>query len=158
MSTMKKKSSRGFTLLELLIALTLSVIILGGVYTTFDSVINTKVATEDSYYKKNSLLLSARRVIKPDMLQMYDKTLAIQKKNPDNDELSFITNNSIKMEKAFPVKVRYYVEDTYLIREEKSDDHSYEWSLQLLKKMWTSSVCSLTTVIDSLMIMTQWTP
>ncbi len=68
------------------------------------------------------------------MLQMYDKTLAIQK-NPDNDELSFITNNSIKMEKAFPpVKVRYYVEDTYLIREEKSDDHSYEWSLQLLKK------------------------
>jgi len=117
----------------MLIALTLSVIVLGGVYSTFDSVINTKVATEDSYYK-NSLLLSARRVVKPDMLQMYDKTLKIVN-NPDNDELYFMTNNSIKMEKAFPVNVKYYIEDSYLIREETSEDHNYEWKLLLMKNV-----------------------
>lgn len=127
-------NSRGFTLLELLIALTISVTVLTGVYTTFDSLINTKEATEKSNYK-NSLLLSARRVIKPDILQMYKSTLSIER-SEENDTLSFVTNNSIKMEKAFPVTVTYYVDDDdYLVREEKSEIHDYEWSLYLLKNV-----------------------
>jgi hypothetical protein len=37
------------------------------------------------------------------------------------------------MEKAFPVNVRYYVDDDgYLIREESSAEHAYEWRLYLL--------------------------
>lgn len=130
MSTMKK-SSAGFTLLEVLIALVLSAIVVGGVYTTFNSLINTKEVTENSYYN-NSLLLSARKVMKPDLLQMYKNTLHI-KKDSDNDTLTVTTNNSIKMEKAFPVEISYYVDsDNYLVREEKSSSHSYEWKLYLL--------------------------
>jgi len=126
-----KKSNRGFTLLELLIAMTLSVIVVSGVYATLTALLNTKEVTEKSYYN-NSLLLSARRVMKPDLLQMYKDTLSI-KKNSGNDSLSVVTNNSIKMEKAFPVTVTYYVDNNnYLVREEKSAQHSYEWKLYLL--------------------------
>jgi len=125
-----KRSSKGFTLLELLIALVLSVIVLSGVYTTFDSIIRTKSATEESYYK-NSLLLSARRVIKPDILQMHKDSLDI-KNDSENDELTFVSNNSIKMEKAFPVTIKYYVDDGYLVREESSTMHSYDWKLYLM--------------------------
>ena len=133
MSTMKRTDA-GFTLIELLIALTISVIVAAGVYATFDSLINTKEATEDSYYK-NSLLLSVRKIIKPDMLQMYVNSLYIEN-NPEFDVLQFETNNSIKMEKAFPVTVRYYVDDDgYLIREEKSEEHDYDWKLYLLKNV-----------------------
>jgi len=114
----------------MLIALVLSAMVLTGVYTTFDSLINTKEATEESYYK-NNLLLSARKLMKPDLLQMYKDSLVI-KNSEINDTLSFVTGNSIKMEKAFPVTVRYYVEDGYLIREEKSLQHEYEWKLYLL--------------------------
>ena len=125
------KDNRGFTLLELLIALALSSIVVGGVYVTFDSVLKTKEATEKSYYS-NSLLLSSRKVIKPDMLQMYKDTLKVDKRD-DNDILTVTTNNSIKLEKAFPVKVTYYVnDDDYLVREEKSALHSYEWKLLLM--------------------------
>jgi len=124
------KRNKGFTLLELLIALVLSATILTGVYSMLDSILNTKTATEGSYYQ-NSLLLSARKVIKPDMLQMYKDSLNISNMT-DNDILEFTTNNSIKMEKAFPVKVRYYVEDGYLIRRESAEAQNYEWSLYLM--------------------------
>ncbi|PLX67643.1 MAG: hypothetical protein C0602_09820 [Denitrovibrio sp.] len=125
-----KETEKGFTLLELLIALTLSAIVLTGVYTTLDALLNTKAITEKSYYN-NSLLLSARKVIKPYILQMYKDSLNINKEG-DNDTLSVRTNNSIKMEKAFPVVVKYYVENGYLIREESSDAHQYEWKIYLL--------------------------
>jgi len=69
--------------------------------------------------------------MKPDILQMYKNSLKLTNK-ADNDELEFISNNSIKMEKAFPVTVRYYVEDEYLIRTESSAKHGYEWTLPLL--------------------------
>lgn len=131
--------SKGFTVLELLIALTLSVMVLTGVYTTFDSLLNTKSATEESYYR-NNLLLSARSAIKPDMLQMHFKTLSI--KHEKNDTLSFRSNNSIKMEKAFPVDVKYYVEDGYLIREESSDEHDYSWKMLLIGNVDKFSVQS----------------
>ncbi|ADD67282.1 hypothetical protein Dacet_0484 [Denitrovibrio acetiphilus DSM 12809] len=124
-------SKNGFTILEMLIALVLSVMVVTGVYTTFDSLLNTKEATEASYYR-NNLLLSARRVIKPDILQMYRNSLSVTK-GEDNDILQLVTNNSIKMEKAFPVTVRYYVDDDdYLIREETSEAHDYEWKLYLM--------------------------
>jgi len=136
-----KKSSGGFTLLELLIALTLSVIVVSGVYATFNSLLNTKEATENSYYK-NSLLLSARRVMKPDLLQMYKDTLSIRK-NSENDSISVVTNNSIKMEKAFPVTVNYYVDsNNYLVREETSAAHSYEWKLLLMPNVTEFTVQS----------------
>lgn len=125
-----KETEKGFTLLELLIALALSAIVLTGVYTTLNSLLDTKTVTEDSYYN-NSLLLSARRVIKPDILQMYKDSLSIQQ-DGINDTLTVKTNNSIKMEKAFPVTVTYYVEEEYLIREETSADHDYEWKLYLM--------------------------
>lgn len=124
-------SSKGFTIIELLIALVLSAMVLTGVYTMFDSLINTKEATEDSYYK-NNLLLSARKLMKPDMMQMYKDSIVITNDN-ENDKLEFVTNNSIKLEKALPVTVTYYVnDDGYLIREEKNTAIDYEWKLPLI--------------------------
>lgn len=128
-----KKSETGFTILEMLIALAISAIVMGGVYAAFTSLINTKESTEKSNYK-NALLLSARQIFKPDALQMHKDSLNIHK-TADNDELSFTTNNSIKMEKAFPVDVHYYVENGYLIREESSAENSYDWKLYLIKNV-----------------------
>jgi prepilin-type N-terminal cleavage/methylation domain-containing protein len=123
-------SKKGFTLIEVLIALVLSSMVLAGVYTTFSSLLNTKEATEDSYYK-NNLLISARKLVKPDMMQMHKESLSITTRD-GNDALSFITNNSIKLEKAVPVTVSYYVEDDYLIREEKNTSMNYEWKMPLI--------------------------
>lgn len=126
-----KNHNKGFTLIELLVAVVLSSIVLMGTYSMFDSIIRTKETTGKSH-DKTDLLMSARRIIKPDILQLYRNTLSVSKSN-DNDELSFVTANSIKLEKALPVKVRYYVDGGYLIREESSSDIEYEWKLYLLK-------------------------
>lgn len=128
-----KQNNKGFTLVELLVAISLSAIVLTGVYALFDSVLSTKESTSRSN-DKTSLLLSARKIIKPDMLQIYKDTLKISDYG-DNDELEFKTANSIKLEKAMPVNVRYYVEDGWLIRNESIPQIDYEWELYLLKNV-----------------------
>jgi hypothetical protein len=115
------------------VAIVLSSIVLTGVYSLFDSIINTKSAAGKSY-DQNTLLMAARKIIKPDALQMYKNTLKITRID-DNNELEFKTANSIKLEKAVPVTVRYYVEDEYLIREETNIDLNYEWRLYLLRNV-----------------------
>ena len=136
-----KNDNRGFTIIELLIAMVLASMVLTGVYKTFDALINTKEATEESYYR-NNLLLSAKKIVKPDVLQLYKNTMSVSH-GSENDTLTLTTNNSIKMEKAFPVQVTYYIDDDdYLIREEKSPQLGYEWKLPLLKNVTEFKVLS----------------
>lgn len=124
------KNSKGFTLLEMLVALAISSVIVMGTYAMFDSVMSTKEAAGVSN-ENNTLLINLRQLFKQDMLQLYKDTLKIDNSG-ENSEIAFTTHNSIKLERAVAVDVRYYVEDGWLIREETSSALDYEWRLRLL--------------------------
>lgn len=124
------KNSKGFTLLELIAAIAISAVVILGVYSMFDSVLSTREASARSN-ETNSLLLRLRQVFKQDMLQLYKDSLKLDNSG-ENTEISFITHNSIKLERAVPVTVKYFVEDGWLVREETEDRLGYEWRLRLL--------------------------
>lgn len=124
------KNSKGFTLLEMLVALAISAVIIMGTYAMFDSVMNTKEAAGRSN-ETNVLLINMRRLVKNDLLQLYKDSLKIDNSG-ENSEITFTTHNSIKLERSVPVEVKYFVEDGWLVREETSDSLGYEWRLRLL--------------------------
>ena len=124
------KNNKAFTLLEMLVALAISAILILGVYSMFDSIMNTKEAAGKSN-ENNMLLVNLRRLVKQDMLALYKDSLKIDNSGT-NSEITFTTQNSIKLEGAASVDVKYYVEDGWLVREESSKELDYEWKLRLL--------------------------
>ncbi|MGE4466031.1 PulJ/GspJ family protein [Sphaerochaeta sp.] len=136
-----KRSDKGFTLIEMLIALLISAFVVMGVYSLFNSVINSKEAIEKSN-RVNTLLMSARRLFKPDLLQLYQNSLSISNAGK-NAVLNFTSLNSIKLDRALPVDITYYVDDDgWLIREEEQIDIGYSWKLRLLPEVTDFTVYS----------------
>lgn len=127
---MNKIDNKGFTLIEALIAMAISAIVVLGVYSMFSAVIDTKDSTEKNN-EQNVMLLSLKKVFKNDMLQLYSSSINIDNSG-DNAQMSFTTNNSIKLEKSVPVKVTYYIENGWLMRKEENSDMQYEWNLKML--------------------------
>ncbi|MGE4318666.1 MAG: type II secretion system protein J [Deferribacterales bacterium] len=125
-----KVSNKGFTLIEMLAALAVSAIIITGLYGMLTSVLNTREAAQKKN-SENALLMNFRKLVKADMAQLYKDTLTIDGSG-ENSKITFRTSNSIKLEKAVPVDVTYYVDDGWLIRSETSDELQYEWELRLL--------------------------
>lgn len=120
--------------MEALIAMAISAVIVLGVYSMFSAVIKTKDVTETSN-AQNVMLISLRQLFKSDTLQLYTDSVQITSATDStngNAEISFTTNNSIKLEKAVPVKVTYYVENGWLMRKEENTDLNYEWILKVL--------------------------
>ena len=129
--TIMKPSNRGFTLIEMLIALAISSVVVLGVYSMFNSVIASKEAAEKSG-DKNVLLMSARRLFKPDLLQLYQESLSVNNAG-ENAVLKFTSLNSIKLNRAMPVDITYFVDDDgWLVRREQQTDLNYDWELKLL--------------------------
>jgi len=125
-----KNSSRGFTLLEMIVALAISALIMIGLYGMFTSLINTREAVQKKN-DENILLMNARKLVKADMLQLVKDSLVID--NSDNNQkFSITTYNSIKLENSVPVTVTYSLDDGWLIREEENKDLGYYWKLRLL--------------------------
>jgi prepilin-type N-terminal cleavage/methylation domain-containing protein len=136
-----KRSNKGFTLIEMLIALLISSVVVMGVYSLFNSVVASKEAAEKSY-RVNTLLMSSRRLFKPDLLQLYQNSLVINN-GGKNAVLKFTSLNSIKLDRALPVDITYFVDDDgWLIRREVQSDIGYEWDLKLLPEVKDFTVYS----------------
>jgi prepilin-type N-terminal cleavage/methylation domain-containing protein len=136
-----KHSKAGFTLIEMLIALVISSFVVMGVYSLFNSVLASKEAAEKSN-RANVLLISSRKLFKPDLLQLYQDSLTINNAGK-NAVLKFTSLNSIKLDRAMPVDITYYVDDDgWLIRKEEQTDIEYEWELRLLPEVTDFTVYS----------------
>lgn len=136
-----KRSNKGFTLIEMLIALVISSFVVMGIYSLFNSVLASKEAAEKSN-RSNTLLISARRLFKPDLLQLYQNSLSINNAGK-NGVLKFTSLNSIKLDRAMPVDITYYVnDDGWLVRKEEQTDIGYEWELRLLPEVTDFTVYS----------------
>ena len=129
-----KHSDKGFTLIEMLIALVISSVVVMGVYSLFNSVVASKEAAEKSS-RVNTLLISSRKLFKPDLLQLYQNSLSINNAGA-NAVLKFTSLNSIKLNRAMPVDITYYVnDDGWLVRKEQQTDIGYVWELRLLPEV-----------------------
>ncbi len=136
-----KRSNSGFTLIEMLIALVISSFVVMGVYSLFNSVLASKEAAEKSN-RANVLLISSRKLFKPDLLQLYQDSLTINNAGK-NAVLKFTSLNTIKLDRAMPVDITYYVDDDgWLIRKEEQTDLGYEWELRLLPEVTDFTVYS----------------
>ncbi len=112
------KMNKGFTLVELLIALLISSFIIMGAYALLDTTINAResLGNRQNYQK---MYKSIYEIINDDIISSEENKINVKKEvMTDNVEITFTTQNSIYFNQSLPVNVRYYVEDNYLIREE----------------------------------------
>jgi prepilin-type N-terminal cleavage/methylation domain-containing protein len=124
------KNNHGFTFVELIIASAISAIVLLGAYVMFDSIITSR---EVSIKSDESVTLNARfsSLLAADFRQAVDGTAEVRSLE-DRPSLYMITHNSLYFQGAIPVKVQYYIEDGYLIREEIMPMMDYESKMRIL--------------------------
>lgn len=131
-----KKPGRGFTLLEMLIALAISSFLMLGVYSAFSGVVSTRDSLENA---NNDLILlsSLKQIISKDIQMM--RTGAVQNLpvdiRKDQRVMAVITQNSLNFNKSLAVDVIYYVEDNTLYRLERHTQMNYSMRLPLLRNV-----------------------
>jgi|GEM_PF-2150878 prepilin-type N-terminal cleavage/methylation domain-containing protein len=125
------KDNKGFTLAELMIAVALAGIVLTGSYAVF----NTIIASRDvSVRAGDAVTVNAKiaSLLSADFRQAVKNTAEVQSAVENGMALRLITHNSLYFQGALPVEVLYYIEDGYLIREEKLPLMDYEQKMFIL--------------------------
>jgi prepilin-type N-terminal cleavage/methylation domain-containing protein len=130
------KADKGFTLVELLVAIAISAFIIAGTYEILNSVITSRSRLASEYLeaeitdKLNNLLNKDFRESVQDSFKMVNDI--------DKKTFSFKTYNSIFFNNAMAVTVSYYIEqdyDTgeyYFVREEDKKDMDFSLKIRLL--------------------------
>ena len=103
---------KGFTLFELLIAAAISSIVALGLFAMFSSVVTTR---DRAVVQSRNIVLqqSLTRLINKDARMMQGDSIKVDKSGQVY-RLTFTTQNSLRFNKALPVDVTYYVDDSYV--------------------------------------------
>ncbi|MCL0067062.1 prepilin-type N-terminal cleavage/methylation domain-containing protein [Thermodesulfovibrionales bacterium] len=129
------RSVSGFTLLEVLIAVTLSAIILAGLYTALNSVL----VTEESLNRKNEemkVYVRLANLFQKDLRTMQGSKGIKVERGVHSAIITFKTTNTLPLNSSMPVTVRYYLDlkngRKYLVREEVKEAKGMETTIRLL--------------------------
>ena len=122
---------KGFTLFELIIAVAISSLVALGVFSMFSSIahIRDKSVTQS----QNVILVETlTRLINIDARMMTFNSFSLDESD-EVTKLKFITQNSLRFNKAIPVNVSYYIDkDNWLIRREENTDMLFDMEMRLL--------------------------
>jgi prepilin-type N-terminal cleavage/methylation domain-containing protein len=130
------KQNKGFTLLELLIAVAISAFIIASTYEILNSIILSKSRLA-SHYIKSSVMYKLNSIFNKDFRESV-KDSFLYNETMDKREFSFKTYNSIFFNNAILVTVKYYTEkdiDTdkeYLVREEINENMNFDLKIRLI--------------------------
>ena len=133
MNILKEATKRGFTLLEVAIAIVLSAIILLGLYSMTDGLVRTKGSLDSANVEL--MLVNEIELLMSRDVRMQTGTGTNDNRSRDRDYLFTIkTNNSLVFNKARPVTVSYFVDkvNDKLYREELEKDMDFIMLLPLI--------------------------
>lgn len=127
-------TNKGFTLLEILIAILLSSLIIIGVYNIYTTLITVEASLEE----KEKGILSYTK-----LTQIFQKDLRCMIDNPTivnssaGETLIFKSTHSLSFNSTLPVEIRYYLDKKndkmYLMRMETETNRNVQLTLRLLK-------------------------
>ena len=144
MFTLSGQGKRGFTLIEVAVAVSISAIILVGVYSMFSGVVTTKNRLDNA---NNGIIFSEalERLIARDIRMMVDGVPNLPPPNGGEERfMSVITQNSLRFNKSLPVEVLYYVDTTLdngtLYRRERNLSMAYQMEMPLARDVSEWSV------------------
>jgi prepilin-type N-terminal cleavage/methylation domain-containing protein len=132
-----KEECRGFTIIELIIAVAISALIMAGLYVLTSGLINTKSGL-DSANTDLVLSNSVELMISRDLRMMSSQAASNDNNSRNRDYLFTIqTYNSLTFGKALPVSVSYFVDNAThtLYRQEFSNDMNYNMLMPLVKNV-----------------------
>lgn len=113
------KQTKGFTLVELLIALLISSFVIMGSYSLMDASINAKSFWSNKQ-EYQTIYKSLYKLINEDIISTSSRNINVSKDSmSDSDLVNFETQNSLYFNQSMPVRITYFTEDGYLIRREE---------------------------------------
>ncbi|MBF0473411.1 MAG: prepilin-type N-terminal cleavage/methylation domain-containing protein [Nitrospirae bacterium] len=127
-------TNKGFTLLEILIAIVLSAIIITGVYNIYHTLLNVETSLEE---REKGLMsyVKLTRIVQKDLRCMIDSPSIVN--NTQGESLIFTSTHSLYFNSSLPVLIRYFLEKKnnkrYLMREETENNKNVKLTLRLLK-------------------------
>jgi prepilin-type N-terminal cleavage/methylation domain-containing protein len=135
-----KQSSKGFSLIEALIALAISSFVMMGVYTMFSSALRTdrglNTANDDLIVRE-----ALQRLVSRDLRMMRGETVPDLPPDPQNERLfAIVSQNSFTFSKGILVNVVYEVDNSTLYRTESRADMNYTMRMPLLHNVTAHQV------------------
>lgn len=121
---------KGFTLVELMIAVALAGLVLTGAYAVFGTILTSK---EISQKASDAIIIDSKlsSILAADFRQSVLNSPEI-KSLVNGVALKIQTHNSLFFQGALPVEVLYYVDENYLVREEKMPLMDFEQKMRLI--------------------------
>lgn len=126
LSFTKRCRYKGFTLLEMMIAIFLSSIVILGAYTLIINLANIE-ATITKNNSESTVICKLSELINQDYREALINTLKYS-----NNELEFTSYHSLFFNGALPVKIKYFIYKNYLVRQEIRKDINYNKTIYLL--------------------------
>lgn len=124
---------KGFTLFELLVALTISALVAAGLFSIFSSVASVRQTSVTK--SENTLIIqSITKLLNRDARMMMAGSLGLDS-SEDIRKLKLTTQNSLRFNKSLPVEIIYYIEDGWLIRRETNTDVLYDMDMKLIPEV-----------------------
>jgi prepilin-type N-terminal cleavage/methylation domain-containing protein len=141
MSTLKRIDVKSaFTLLEVLIAVSISAVILLGAYSMFNGVLAASSHTQRSGDRFTEVQAFERLILR-DMRMMLRYGFADnQTLSPEDVFFSMVSQNSLTFNKSIPVGITYFLKDGSIYREEKVADMDYLMQMPLLSAVSSAKV------------------
>lgn len=126
-------NARGFTLFELLIALTVAALVAAGLFSMFSAVAGVRDASLT--HSDNTIITQAiTNLINKDARMMTAGTLGVDASEKIK-KLKFTTQNSLRFNKAVPVDIIYYVKDGWIMRREANSRLLYDMEMKLIPEV-----------------------
>jgi prepilin-type N-terminal cleavage/methylation domain-containing protein len=129
------KEIKGFTLLELLIALAISAVILLGSYSMFDGVLAAAGHLNRSGDKFTEVQAFERLILRDVRMMLKYGQADNETINTEDLFFSMVSQNSITFNKSIPVSITYYLEEGAIYREEKNTSMNYLMRMPLLSNV-----------------------
>jgi prepilin-type N-terminal cleavage/methylation domain-containing protein len=124
--------NRGFTIIELLIAMSIAAFIMIGLNSVFNSVLfsNEHLSrTGNKLYEFQAF----QRLITRDIRMMLQRPYELPPEAGDEERVfAMLSQNSLTFNKSIPVNIEYYISESKLYRAERLNDMTYTMRIPLL--------------------------
>ncbi len=124
-------NKQAFTIIELLIAMSISSIIALGLFSMFDAIVGTSQQSDTSS-ESIEIIQAITNLINKDVRMSNNSAFSVDNRE-DIGRLKFSTQNSLRFNKAIPVDVEYYVDDEgWFVRRESNTNMLYDMDMRLI--------------------------
>jgi prepilin-type N-terminal cleavage/methylation domain-containing protein len=131
---------RAFTLLEVLIAVSISAVILLGAYSMFNGVLAAASHTQRSGDRFTEVQAFERFILRDIRMMLRYGLADNQSLSPEDVFFSMVSQNSLTFNKSIPVGITYFLKDGSIYREEKVADMDYLMQMPLLSAISSAQV------------------